>query len=317
MEISQVRKITGLSLITALLYNIGILSPFFAVPLQVSAGSSNRARFLISSLVSVFLIIAFRAMVLAPLGALGFLYLDGFILFLVVTGLYICNFELKGMVLPVRIAAVTAGTALLSLLLLPLAGGLKDQIILSLNQVLSISSELKLTGTGFEGENLLNGETLFLIIQDMLGKSGFVWYFFFIAFSLWLGKNIMKRSYRDYSDSNTESWKLPEIWIWFLLVPLTFYLLDRLMEVREIELLGRIPSYGVNNIILITAGCYAVRGIGMIRQFLNKKGLSVQMQRMLLMTTGFLIVMPGINLVVLILTAGVGVSELWVNYENI
>jgi hypothetical protein len=318
LETSQIRKITGISLTTALLYNLGILSPLFAIPLQFSASGSNRSRFLSSSLVSVFLILAFRAMILRPLGAMGFLYVDGFILFLVVIGLYICNFELKGMTLPVRIAIVSAGVAVLSILLLPFAGGLKDQIILSFNQVLSISKELNLTAPGLEGDNLMNGETMFLQFQDLVGSFGLVWYFFFIAFSLWLGKNIMKRGYGADSDTDTEpeSWELPEIWIWFLFVPLTLYLLDRLMEVRGMELLGRIPSYAVSNIVLITAGCYAVRGLGMIKHLMNKKGLSVQMQRLLLMTTGFLIVMPGINLALLILTAGVGVSELWVNYRK-
>ncbi|MBF9017213.1 MULTISPECIES: hypothetical protein [unclassified Oceanispirochaeta] len=315
METGQIRKITGISLTTAVLYNLGILSPFFAVPLQFSARDSNRSRFLSSSLFSVILILAFRAMILRPLGALGFLYVDGFILFLVVSGLYICNFELKGITLPVRIAFVTAGTAVLSMLLLPFAGGLKDQIILSLNQILSISNELNLTASGLEGDSLMNGETLFLIFQDMVGSFGLVWYFFFIAFSLWLGQSLMKRRNGTDSDTETEGWELPEVWVWFLFVPLTLYLVDRLMEVRGIDLLGRVPSYGVSNIVLITAGCYAVRGLGIIKRLMNKKGLSVQMQRILLMTTGFLIVMPGVNLALLILIAGLGVSELWVNYR--
>lgn len=315
METGQIRKITGISLITAVLYNLGLLSPFFAVPLQFSARDSNRSNFLSSSLFSVILILAFRAIILRPLGALGFLYVDGFILFLVVAGLYICNFELKGITLPVRIAFITAGTAVLSMLLLPFTGGLKDQIILSLNQVLSISNELNLTASGLEGESLMNGETLFLILQDMVGSFGLVWYFFFIAFSLWLGQNLMKRRIGADFDTETESWELPEVWIWFLFVPLTLYLVDRLMEVRGIDLLGRVPSYAVSNIVLIAAGCYAVRGLRMIKHFMNKKGLSAQMQRILLMTTGFLIVMPGVNLALLILIAGLGVSELWVNYR--
>ncbi|MDC7232348.1 MAG: hypothetical protein PQJ58_03895 [Spirochaetales bacterium] len=315
METGQFRKITGLSLTTALLYNLGILSPFFAVPLQVSAEDS-RSRFLGSALFSAVLIMAFRAAVLKPLGALGFLYMDGFILLLVAAGLYICNFELKGWALPVRIAAVTAGAAVLSMLFLPLAGGLKDQIILSLNQVLGISSGLYPGGAAGE-DALLSGETLFLLFMDIAGHSGFVWYFFFIAFSLWLGKNIMNRKYGVESETDKESWELPEFWIWFLFIPLTLYLLDRLMEMRGFEILGRIPSYGVSNIVLIASGCYAVRGFGMIKGFMNKKGISVQMQRLLLMSAGFLVVMPGVNLALLILTAGLGVSELWVNYENI
>ena len=222
---------------------------------------------------------------------------------------------MKGITLPVRIAFITAGTAVLSMLLLPFTGGLKDQIILSLNQVLSISNELNLTASGLEGESLMNGETMFLILQDMVGSFGLVWYFFFIAFSLWLGQNLMKRRIGADFDTETESWELPEVWIWFLFVPLTLYLVDRLMEVRGIDLLGRVPSYAVSNIVLIAAGCYAVRGLRMIKHFMNKKGLSAQMQRILLMTTGFLIVMPGVNLALLILIAGLGVSELWVNYR--
>ncbi len=312
MEIRQIRKITAVSVASAVLYNLGFLSPLFAVPLQYSAGGRSRQRFLVSSLVSVFLILAFRAMVLRPLGALGFVYLDGCILLLAVAGLYICNFELQKFELPLRIAAATALAGVIVLLMQPVLGRLRDQLVPALDQALAVGQDLNLTSAG-NGVGV-DGELMLLIVQDLLERTGFAWYFFFIAFSHWLGKNITKRIGRD-DQSGKERWILPEAWIWFLFVPLTVYLLDKLMGRSGRQLLGGISAYAVSNALIISAGSYALRGLGMARAMVSRKGLSVQMQRLLLMTTGFLAVMPGINLVVLILFAGLGVSELWVNYR--
>ncbi|MDC7239945.1 MAG: hypothetical protein PQJ50_06250 [Spirochaetales bacterium] len=286
----------------ALLYNLGFLSPLFAVPLQLSAGERSRRNFLASSLVSVSLILAFRAMVLKPLGALGFIYLDGCILLLAALGLYICNFELQNFHLPVRLAAATASAAVIVFLMQPVFGTLRDQIVPALDQTLAVF------GGGMDGELML------LFIQDLFGRTGFAWYFFFIAFSHWLGKNITKR-FGVENQSGNEHWEMPDGGIWFLFVPLTVFLLNKLTMRSGLQLLSGIPAYAVSNALLIGAGSYALRGLVMIRALMKKKGLSVQMQRLLLMTTGFLAVMPGLNLVVLILFAGIGVSELWVNYR--
>jgi hypothetical protein len=315
LKTREIGKITGISLITALLYNVGILCPFFAVPLQFSAAGKNRSSFILSSLVSIFLILIFRIIVLSPLQALGFVYIDGFILFLAVAGLYVCNFELKDFSLPVRIAFITAAAGVLSLLVLPKAYGLKDQIILSLDQILMVSRGLNLSEAMTGSSTALNGETLFLILQDLIGSTGFVWYYFFITFSYWMGSQLMSRSKGIQTVKESFSWDLPDIWVWFLFIPLTLFLLDKLFVMRGIHLLGTIPHYAVTNIILISAGAYALRGIKIIQFFLKKREVSRLMQRMMLMTTGFLIVMPGVNLALLILIAGLGVSELWVNYR--
>ncbi|QEN07632.1 hypothetical protein EXM22_06380 [Oceanispirochaeta crateris] len=313
METGKIGKITGISLITALLYNVGILSPFFAIPLQFSAAGRNRKIFLISSVISIFLILSFRTTVLIPLEALGFVYVDGYILFLAVAGLYVCNFELKGFTLPVRIAFITAGAAALSLLLWPLAQGLREQMIMSLNQILLVSNELNISGV--MGDAALDGETLFLILQDLAGSTGLVWYFFFIAFSYWMGMKVVSKSSGAVTERKSENWDLPEVWVWFLFIPLTLFLVNKLMMVRNIHILGILPYYAVTNIILISAGAYAIRGIGIIQSYLNRRSLPRHTQRLMLMTSGFLIVIPGVNLVLLILTAGLGVSELWINYR--
>lgn len=315
METRQIGKITGFSIVTALLYNVGFLSPFFAVPLQLSAAGRNRNRFLLSSLVSMFLILSFRASILSPLKAQGFVYIDAYILILAIAGLYVCNFELKSFSLPVRIAVITAAAAVISLLLLPTTSGLRDQIIISLDQIMMVSKELNLTGTVSGSDGGLTGETLFLILQDLAGSTGFVWYFFFIALSHWMGKRMMLRFPDGRNDIEQDEWNVPEAGIWFLFIPLTLFMLNKLLLIRGVRLLGTIPYYAVTNLVLIAAGTYGVRGIRIIQAVLKNKGISRQMQRILFMTAGFLIIMPGINLGLLILIAGIGVSELWVNYR--
>ena len=309
MESGRIRTITGVSLLTALLYNVGILTPFFAVPVQYSASCGGRRSFIESSLGAVSVVLLFRMMVLGSFGAREFVVLDLLILGTVFVGLYVCNFELKGLSLPVCAAVVTAAAGLLAALLLPLAVGLKDSLINSLDSVLSVAgSPVSASETG------LTGESLFLILKDMAGRTILFWYFAFLVFSRWLGEKMAGRRGAG-SGRNEISWHLPELWIWFLFLPLTVYLLNGPLSARGIILLKGVSTYLVSNMILITAGAYALRGIGIARNFLSHKGIPERSQRMILTACGFLVFMPGVNLALLILTAGIGVSELWVNYR--
>jgi len=315
LETGKIGKITGISIASAVLYNVGILSPFFAVPLQYSAAGRKKSFFLITSLTSMILILLFRTVRLTPLRALGFVYVDALILFLAIAGLYACNFMLKGLSLPVRIAVITAAAGTVTLLFLSLMQGLKVQLIQLLDTLLSMSRELQITeSTGLAGGEM-SGETLFMILQDLAGRSGLFWYYFFIVFSRWTGNLMMKKVPEADTLDESEEWLLPDGWVWFLFLPLTLFLLNKLLVARGVHFLGILPYYAVTNVTLISAGAYGLRGLRIVQEFLKKRGISRQMRVMFLMTAGFLIVIPGVNLVVLILCAGLGVSELWVNYR--
>jgi len=315
LETGKIKRITGISIASAVLYNVGILSPFFAVPLQFSAAGRRKGFFLLTSLISMILILSFRTIVLSPLRAIGFIYLDALILFLAVSGLYVCNFMLKSLALPVRVAVVTVAAGVLSLLLYPLMQGLKEPLIQTLDRLLSISKGSSPMESSILGNGSLNGETLFMILKDLAGRTGFVWYFFFITFSRLMGNMLIRKLPGKDRMVESEEWLLPEVWVWFLFLPLTLFLLNKLLASRGMHFLGILPYYAVTNATLIAAGAYALRGLKILQVFMKKKKISRQLRIMLLMTAGFLIVIPGINLVILILSAGLGVSELWINYR--
>ena len=300
--------ISTVSILTALLYNVGILTPFFAVPVQYSASSGGRRSFLESSSAAVSVVLVFRMMLLGSMGARIFIILDILILLAVFAGLYVCNFELKDLSLPVRAAVITAAAGLLIVLTLPVTGSLKEGLIESMDLVLASAGDaFSATGTD------LTGEVLFMVIADLAGKTVLFWYFAFLVFSRWTGEHLMSRI--TGRSMKTESWTLPGVWIWFLFIPLTVYLLNGPLSVRGIVLLKGAGSYLVSNMILISSAAYAVRGIGIAGKFLSMRGIPYRTQRMILTACAFLAFMPGVNLGLLILTAGIGVSELWVNYR--
>lgn len=313
MDTGRIRNIAGFSLLTVLLYNVGILSPMFALPLQLSAEGKNKGRFLSTSLVSAAAIFLIRTMMLRSLDAAGFVVFDAVILTAVVCGLYICNFGLKLFSLPVRISIISGGAGLAVLLLVPAAEGFKDLFIRSLDSLAAVGQELQLTVPGTE--TFWTGETLYAILTDFAGKTGLFWYSAFLAFSYETGRRIGLYGKMRAKEGQGEEWKLPEIWVWLLFIPLTLFLADRLLGRNGASFLeGRI-LYLVSNMILITSGAYGVRGIGIIRLFLKNRGIAPSLQRLLFMPLIFLLLMPGLNLALLIIVAGIGVSELWVNYR--
>jgi hypothetical protein len=191
---------------------------------------------------------------------------------------------------------------------MPMASGLKAGLVESMDAVLSAAGG-NVPGSGMN----LDGETLYLILADMAGKTVLFWYFAFLVFSRTLGERLAKRTAGALIES--ESWTLPDIWVWFLFLPLTVYLLNGPLAARGIVLLRGVSAYLVSNLILISSAAYAVRGIGVAGRFLSSRGVPLRTQRKILTACVCLVFMPGVNLALLILTAGIGVSELWVNYR--
>ncbi len=315
MEQGQIKRITGTSFTAALLYNLGFLSPFFAVPLQYSAQSRGRQSFVLSSLGASVLILSFRLMVLAPLGTFSFVVLDTGLLFMALTGLYLRNFALRFLELPVRLGVITGAFGLAVLLLSPHAGALGEEFKGVLAGFLELGA-----GAG------LSVDVLYLMVKDVLGRTFLAWYFFFLMFTPWFAEKLGARIQQGKAlasplgDEKTaeavqEAWVLPEYWVWLLFIPLTLFLVDKLSSPKGFVLLKGWRLYGVSNLLLITAGTYGLRGIRILGLLLRKRGLSRAGEKLLVPAVLFLVFVPGINLVMLIVTAGLGVSELWINFR--
>ena len=72
----------------------------------------------------------------------------------------------------------------------PVLGRLRDQLVPALDQALAVGQDLNLTSAG-NGVGV-DGELMLLIVQDLLERTGFAWYFFFYCFFPLAGKEYNK-----------------------------------------------------------------------------------------------------------------------------
>jgi hypothetical protein len=153
-------------------------------------------------------------------------------------------------------------------------------------------------------------------MKDFLGSTALALYFFFISYSWWSGNRLAFRLGRiSGEEGRGNDWDFPDSFVWLLFIPLTVLLAGRLLGQRGISFPGGPLEYLISNLLLIMGGLYGIKGIGIIGGFLRKWNIPRQFRVLFVILTAFLIAVPGVNLVVIILIAGLGVSELWVNYR--
>jgi hypothetical protein len=309
----ELRKIAGASLAVTVMYNLGFLSLFYAVPLQFAALSNGRKAYLSVSLVSTVLILIVRFILLSATGFSELIVLDAVVVAVVATGLYFANFMLQRYSVPVKLGIVTAALGLLFISAAPFADGLESRIVGSIDKMTELMNSLSIP-TETEGTVLLQEETFFLMVKDVFGRSVLAVFFFFLCYSWWSSSLLYQRMGGKMTPETT-NWSLPDGAVWFLFLPLTVFLVDRLLNGSGLILLKGIPAYAVSNLLFIMGGLFGIKGLQIIRVMFRKWNVPRQMNLMLFLAMGMLAVIPGVNLILLIVVAGLGVSELWVNYR--
>ena len=298
-----------------MMYNIGILSLFFAIPLQLTALDGRKRNFLSVTLISSGLILLSRYIVLNTAEYPEMIVLDIILVTAVAAALYLANYVLYGYSVPVRLGIITAASGLLLLLLTPFTGVLEEMLIDNFNRVAGTFTSLPLAageGGGFQ----IEGETLYLLLKDFFSRYVLALFFFFLSYSWWVSYRLFLRmGNQEKITEGAANWDFPDHAVWLLFVPLTLLLGNRLMDQSGLSLLTGIPSYAVSNLLIIMGGLYAIKGIQIIQRLFRKWNIPRQLNLPLLLLLGMLIVIPGVNLVLLVVMAGLGVSELWVNYR--
>ncbi|OQY34860.1 MAG: hypothetical protein B6241_02980 [Spirochaetaceae bacterium 4572_59] len=315
MDQKELRKIAGPVISITVMYNLGLLSIFFAVPLQLAAIRGNRKDFITVSLLSSVLILMTRFLLLNTANFPELVILDVVVVAAVSVALYFANYVLYGYSVPVRFGIITAAAGVLLLALSPFCGALEENIIFSLNKMMNLVNILPVADAG-AGSVSIQGETLYLMMKDLFGRSGLALFFFFIAYSWWGSYKMSLRMGMKKEDlKNISNWDMPDSAVWLLFVPLTVLLIGRLTSQSGAILLRGIPLYFISNLLFIMTGLYGIRGIQIILKVFRKWNIPRQMNLILVLAIAMLIAVPGVNLVLLILVAGLGVSELWVNYR--
>ncbi len=190
----------------------------------------------------------------------------------------------------------------------------------------SLSDYLKTMFTTKDTENLailnkfLSAETLKETTNRIFFRTFIFDYFILLGFSRWIGnaigrKNLQRESIEksrldvEKTESSIISFKVPEYYLWPLIVSLALTLID---YIRGLGVIGYVSW----NATLILALLYGINALGIIRYLFGYFRVSRGLQLLLYFMLIILLFTPKINIIVLIAIPGLGVSEIWIKYRE-
>jgi len=103
---------------------------------------------------------------------------------------------------------------------------------------------------------------------------------------------------------------IPDCFIWILICALSLILVDARFQ------LNQFLAYAGWNVFLIVMLLYGIRGIGIIRQMLEARGLHPVVRMFLTLAVVVLLMHPLFGRVLLIGIPCVGISEIWFKYKR-
>jgi hypothetical protein len=230
-------------------------------------------------------------------------------------GLGIVNYP--GMQLERKLYSLLVSTGVIGLISVPIIlavarnEGLIEFFQQQLGQVFRVFSMGGGEVDSFESsimENMLETDDLFLWLKDMLLRNYLFIYFVILSANWWIGTSILKRSRRE-QQFDISGFKLPDYFIWPLLISWAFILLDVLIEIGW-------PAYFFWNTGMISLFVFGLQGFGVLRHLLKRYNLSRSLRMLLTFIIIVMVFMPGVNLVIFIGLPGLGVSELWIKYRK-
>jgi hypothetical protein len=310
--------------VSVLLYNLGVGLPFFLVPLQVVRIRRGSKPFLLGSGVALLATLGVRlALAGRALGSAGapFLILELVLLLSLLGGLaWIQLPELSGRpgslpggrVARLLTAAAAAGLASIPLILYlrnsqVFNGALRDiftALAGGINQILGQSLDLR------QGEELFKPEQLQAMTGAILLRSYLADYVLLLSFTWWAGGLIGARSTgRPPGVTRLQDFRLPEGYVWPLIGSLALLLLGLLVPIGP-------AGIAAWNLALIMLFLYGLAGLGILRFLLRRAGAPAGLRIGVALALGILALIPRINLALVILIPGLGVSETWIKYRR-
>ncbi|MBB6481303.1 DUF2232 domain-containing protein [Spirochaeta isovalerica] len=296
----------------------GLLLLFFMLPLQVMAVRRGEKGFLISASGVLFGNLILKLALTPEAVTAGSLIIADFAVFLLlIGGLYAVNFKMGSFSKVWGFLIVTATAGLLSLPVLLYLGS--DPAFLAV-MTAQIESALAMLQQAFQGDAVvgsITAEGMFRIFKDSFLSSYLAVYCFFVALTWRLGLRIgLKSIGRENEQPKLQELNVPDRLVWFLFIPLTLVLLRMLLNGKGFDMDLGIAGFAVSNSLYIAGALYGLQGFGLLQFLMARKQVNPGVRRM----TGWLLplsllIFP-LNLAVIFLLPGLGVSELWINYRH-
>lgn len=310
--------------VSTLLYHLGMGFILFLIPLQVVLVRKGRKSFAISSGLALALIFVVKLILLGRTqDPAAFLIVEIATVLSLMGGLVLIQMpELSSgferyrfpRVLRLLISTGVAGVVSVPVILY-LRGN--EEFLLGMQELFSaFASNMNRAFSEAEAFNLLSGsgmfqaESLMQISSTFLLRSFLFDYFLLLAFSWWLGTVIGARTVgKKHGLTRVADFKLPDTYVWPLIVSLGLVLGTLLVPVEFLEILAW-------NSLLILVFLYGVAGLGILRFLLKKLKIPMGFRWLLILAIIILAMTPRINFIILILVPGLGVSETWLKYRR-
>jgi hypothetical protein len=316
---SSLVEIIGLSLLSLLLYKLGVFFLLFLIPLHILRIRRGYAVFLYSCGGVLLLIFLFGLLSTRTIEEPGLhsvlLLLEVITPALLMAGLLLIDAEVPYLQRRLyRILAVTGGAGLLSIPVVvamtsneTYVGFIKDQIDLFITTFREAMQQSAQSGTVFM-EGFLTTDRVYDFFKAVALRN-YVFFYFLIVSGNWKAGEIIGRKSIGETVEPITSFSLPDVLIWPLLFSWTGVLLNSLVSVGPFV-------YLFWNTGLIFLFLFGIQGFAIIRFLLEK--YKVDRRARLLIGLGVVIFLfiPGINFLIIIGVPGLGVSELWIKYRK-
>lgn len=318
---SSYTEVIWLSLLSLLLYKLGMFLFFFLIPIQVLVvrrGIRYAAYGAAGVVVAIFLFALFRIRnveqsTLQPL----LLGIEMAVSAGLVGGLLLANVHIPYLYRKLyRLLAVTGAGGIVSVLFLLVLmnnqhyiGFLKDQISLILQVFSQSVGTTSAWNQLFSAGGITDAEKMYSFIKEVFLRNYVFIFFLLITGNWYAGMVIGKRSIRQEYAAISE-FALPEVFIWPLLGSWTGILIDALVGIGPL-------SYLFWNVGLIFLFLYGLQGFSIARFLMDKKDLGRATRLMIGLGAIILFFIPGFNLVLIVGLPGFGLSELWIKYRKV
>jgi len=322
-----------LTLVSVLLYNIGIGFLLFLIPLQVIFIRRGDSFFTTAMVLCFSLILLYKLITLFVNSAFAdagpFMLIEFFSITLLFGGLVFLNtVKLPGVSTVLKLLAAAAAAWVLSIPLIFFLRGnqsfntvmrqLFTNIALFLNTNVSASESINLS----YNQPGIDGESLLIITREFFLRSYIFDYFVLLLFSWRGGTMLALKSLRvkasaasaaskasTASAAGLKNFQMPDVYIWPLILCLAGVLVNNF---RSLGFLG----FLFWNTALIMLFLFGLTGFGIIRFLFEKFRLAKPLRFLFIFSLVILIMTPRVGIVFFLLIPALGVSEIWIKYRT-
>ncbi len=311
-----------LTLVSVLLYNIGIGFLLFLMPLQVIFIRRGDSFFITAMVICFSLILIYKLITLSINSAFAaagpFILIEFFSITLLFGGLVFLNLvKLPAVSSLLKLQAAAAATWILSIpLILFLSGDegfntvirqLFANITLFLNTNVAASESINLSYNQQPG---IDVESLLITTREFFLRSYIFDYFILLLFSWRSGTILALKSLKVKSNTTSlKNFRMADLYIWPLILGLAGVLVNNF---RSLGFLG----FLFWNTALIMLFLFGLTGFGIIRFLFEKFQVPRPLRFLFAFSLVILIMTPRVGIVFLLLIPALGVSEIWIKYRT-